>query len=88
VEHLYIHDRVACLILTQLVLQIGSIDVLDDADPASASYNSTAGSGGGFLGAGYGGGRIVLKVSVTYSARSAFGLAGRAMCVVKVLAAV
>jgi hypothetical protein len=59
--------------------QIGSIDVLDDADPASASYNSTAGSGGGFPGAGYGGGRIVLKVGVPYSACSASGLTSRAM---------
>lgn len=39
--------------------------MLNDVDPTSLYYNSTFGSGGGFLGAGLGGGRIILKATGT-----------------------
>jgi hypothetical protein len=45
--------------------QIGSIDVQSDVDLDSPHYNSTFGSGGGFPGAGYGGGRILIKATGT-----------------------
>ena len=46
--------------------KIGSMDVLDDlAVINSLNYNATFGSGGGAPGAGYGGGRIVLKATGT-----------------------
>lgn len=51
--------------VTLLLLQVGSFNVLEDINIPIDQGGQTWGSGGGFNGAGYGGGRIIMVTNRT-----------------------